>query len=70
MGAYEYGLFGDLDCSLDIDLNDFAILALAWASEPGDLNWNRGCDLGLPLDEYIDWRDLKVLCDNWLAGVE
>ncbi len=70
MGAYEYGLFGDVDCSLDIDLNDFAIFALAWASEPGDLNWNPACDLGLPLDEYIDGLDLKVLCDNWLAGVE
>jgi len=68
MGAYEYGLFGDLDCSLDIDFTDFAILALAWASEPGDLNWNRQCDLGLPLDEYIDWRDLNVLCENWLVG--
>ncbi len=65
MGAYEYGLFGDMDCSLDIDFTDFAILALAWGSEPGDLNWNPLCDLGLPLDEYIDWRDLNVLCGNW-----
>jgi hypothetical protein len=68
MGAYEYGLFGDVDCSRDIDFKDFALFALAWASEPGDLNWNPLCDLGLPLDEYIDWRDLNVLCGNWLEG--
>ena len=68
MGAYEYGLFGDIDNSFDIDLNDFAVFALAWGSEPGDLNWNLACDLGLPLDEYIDWRDLNVLCGNWLEG--
>ena len=68
MGAYEYGLFGDVDCSGDIDFTDFAVFALAWASEPGDLNWNPLCDLGLPLDEYIDGRDLNVLCGNWLEG--
>jgi hypothetical protein len=68
MGAYEYGVFGDLDCTLDIDFNDLAIFAFAWGSEPGDLNWNHQCDLGLPLDEYIDWRDLDVLCNNWLWG--
>jgi hypothetical protein len=68
MGVYEYGLFGDVDCSGDIDLKDFAVFALAWASEPGEFNWNWQCDLGLPLDEYIDWRDLNALCGNWLAG--
>ncbi|MHC4214300.1 MAG: right-handed parallel beta-helix repeat-containing protein [Planctomycetota bacterium] len=46
MGAYEYGLFGDVDCRLDVDLIDFAIFMLAWGSEPGDLNWNPACDLG------------------------
>ena len=68
MGVYEYGVFSDLDCSRDIDFIDYAIFALAWASEPGDWNWNPACDLGLPLDEYIDGRDLNMLCGNWLEG--
>jgi len=26
------------------------------------------CDISIPADSYIDWRDLKVLTDNWLAA--
>jgi hypothetical protein len=67
MGAYEF-IPGNIDGDGDVDFTDYAIFMLAWGSEPGDLNWNPVCDLGLPLDEYIDWLDLHVLCGNWIAG--
>jgi hypothetical protein len=51
-----------------MNLEDFAVFALAWLSEPGDDNWNADCDIGIPVDSYIDWRDLNTLVYNWLAG--
>jgi len=71
MGAYEfsYGYIGDFDDDCDVDLPDFGILALAWLSGEGEGRYNAGCDISLPSDQYIDWRDLDILCDNWLAGL-
>jgi hypothetical protein len=43
-------------------------LGFTWLTEPPDENWNRFCDIGTPDDDYIDWADLKVVADNWLAG--
>lgn len=70
MGAYEfnYAYMGDFDYDCDVDFEDFAILGLAWLTEPPDENWNRFCDISIPADSYIDWADLKVLTDNWLAA--
>lgn len=53
-----------------VDLADFAILALAWRSRPGDDNWNPICDISDPNDNVIDERDLSRLNKYWLAGVE
>jgi subtilisin family serine protease len=70
MGAYEfaYVYFGDFDDQCDVDFEDFAIFGLSWLSEPGDDSWNRFCDIGIPADNYIDWSDLDVFVDNWMAG--
>jgi len=70
MGAYEFGYVGDLDCDTMVNTCDFAIFALAWLTEPGDGKWNPCCDISIPADSYIDWHDLGVLIDNWLAGIE
>lgn len=69
MGTYEFGwvYLGDFDGQCDVDFGDFAIFASAFLSEPGDGNWNTVCDISLPADFYIDWRDLDVFTDNWLA---
>jgi parallel beta-helix repeat protein len=69
MGAYEfnYAYMGDFDGQCDVDFVDYAIFALAFSSQPPDENWNRFCDISVPPDEYIDWGDAKILCDNWLA---
>jgi len=69
MGAYEfnYAYMGDFDYQCDVDLEDFAILGLAWMTQPGDAGWNGFCSISTPVDNSIDWRDLSVLCRNWLA---
>jgi len=64
------GYIGDFDGECDVDFADFAIFALAWWTEPGDAQWNPDCDISIPADNKVDWRDFKILCDNWLAGVD
>lgn len=61
---------GDFEPDGDVDFADFAVLALAWQSSPGDDNWNPDCDISIPADNSIDMLDLAVFVDNWLAGVE
>jgi parallel beta-helix repeat protein len=70
MGAYEfnYAYMGDFDYNCEVNFGDFAILALAWLTEPPDENWNQFCDIGTPDDDYIYWGDIKVLAENWRAG--
>jgi uncharacterized delta-60 repeat protein len=73
MGAYElaksaWAYAGDLNGQCDVDFADFAILALAWLAVEGESQYNPLCDIGLPADSCIDWCDLNVLADNWLAG--
>ncbi len=58
----------DFNGDLDIDFTDFAILALAWLTEPGGAQWNPDCDISYPKDNVIDWRDLDVFTDNWIVG--
>jgi hypothetical protein len=56
---------GDFDDDGDVDFEDFAILAAAWRSQPGDANWNPDCDIS-EQDNFIDLDDLYVFCYNWL----
>jgi hypothetical protein len=70
MGVYElvWSYLGDFDGDCDVDLPDFSVFGSAWKSGEGDGHYNQICDISVPLDLYIDLRDLKVLCENWLAG--
>jgi subtilisin family serine protease len=70
MGAYEfaYANIGDFDGQCDIDMVDFAIFALAWSTEEGDLGWNPDCDISIPADNSIDMLDLAVFVKHWMAG--
>jgi hypothetical protein len=70
MGAYEAACAcaGDFDGDCDAGLSDFAMLGSAWLAGEGHPRYNPACDVALPPDGFIDWRDLKVLTENWLAG--
>ena len=69
IGAYEfnYAYMGDLDYNCSVDFFDFSIFGRAWMTEEGDPDWDWACDMSDPPDDYIDWRDVAILCDNWLA---
>lgn len=61
---------GDFDGDGDVDFRDFAIIARAWLSNNGDPDWNPACDISEPEDSIIDWSDLTVFTQDWLAGVK
>ncbi|HUT30154.1 MAG TPA: right-handed parallel beta-helix repeat-containing protein [Sedimentisphaerales bacterium] len=71
MGAYEAACacIGDFDGDCDAGLTDFAMLASAWLTAAGQPRYNPACDIALPPDGFIDWRDLKLLAENWLQGL-
>jgi parallel beta-helix repeat protein len=71
MGAYEfnYAYMGDLDYNCSVDFFDFSIFGRAWETEEGDADYDPACDISEPPDDYIDWRDLAIMCDNWLARI-
>jgi glucose/arabinose dehydrogenase len=58
---------GDFDEDCDVDLADFAMLALAWLTKPGDAKWNPDYDISDANDGIIDMLDLDVFINNWLA---
>jgi len=70
MGAYEfnYAYIGDFDYDCDVDFADFAVLAPAWLTEPGDAQWNPTCDIGIPNDTAVNMLDLQLFVENWLTG--
>jgi hypothetical protein len=56
----------DFTCPDGVDFADFATLANAWLSEPGQTNWNSRCDIAEPPDNVIGILDLAVMCNYWL----
>jgi hypothetical protein len=70
MGAYEfnYAYMGDFDYNCNVDFVDLSIFGLAWASQPGDFNWDFACNINIPADKVINRLDLAAFADNWLAG--
>lgn len=72
LGAYEFGCAytGDLDRDCDVDFLDYAIVAQTWLTEPSDDQWDRSCDISIPVDNCIDALDLAAFADQWLVGAE
>lgn len=56
--------YADLNFDGNINLEDFAILASAWLTKPGDSKWNPYCDFYT--DEFIDMWDLSAFVEVWL----
>jgi hypothetical protein len=71
LDEYELGLdpticMGNLDCDWDIDLVDYSTFALGWEEEDcNEPDWCGGVDLDRSGE--VNWFDLRVLADNWLA---
>lgn len=55
---------GDLDGDCKVNSDDLAVLALSWLSNPGDGNWNPGCNISQPPDNVIDFQDFAVFAEN------
>ena len=58
---------GDFDGDLKVNLVDFAPMASAWQSQPGNPNWNSLFDVGIPPDDEINLDDLGMFCSFWLS---
>jgi len=67
---HDLSIAGDFDGNGREDLADFAVFASAWTSQLGQPNWNPACDISDPEDNIINWSDLAVFAEDWLAGVE
>lgn len=60
--------YADADGDFKVDIKDVAIIALAFGSQPGDLNWNPKADLtGLILapDGRVDEKDIELAVKNY-----
>lgn len=56
----------DLDTDASVDLYDLAVFSAAWLTETGEENWNAACEISIPPDGIIDFRDLSQFADQWL----
>jgi hypothetical protein len=67
MGAYEFSWasLGDFDGQYDVDSNDLLIFTQAWLTESGDLLWDPNCNISMPADDIINFKDFAVLAENW-----
>ncbi len=66
--ATAIGVLGDFEPDGDVDFRDMSILASSWSSRPGDAAWVSHCNISAPANNLIDFDDLRVFADNWLAG--
>ena len=59
---------GDFDIDGDVDFKDFSVFSSAWLTASGEEKYKPQCDISIPADNVIDWLDLAVLAEHWLAG--
>ncbi|MEN6387242.1 MAG: hypothetical protein ABFD79_18845 [Phycisphaerales bacterium] len=73
-GGFDLEAIGSLNeqqYSADINLDgivngeDFSLFISAWMSSFGDVNWIGRCDLAMPKDDHIDFRDYSVFASQW-----
>jgi endonuclease/exonuclease/phosphatase family metal-dependent hydrolase len=55
----------NFDCDRQIGLADLSVLCSVWMTEPGDLTWDRACDMSNPMDDRIDMKDFEVMAQRW-----
>jgi len=72
MGAHEFDFtaLGDTAEDCDVDQNDFAILAAHWKETPCN-EANNFCSLAdIDRQSTVDFKDLLILAQNWLAAAK
>jgi len=72
MGAHEFDFtaLGDIAEDCDVDANDFAILAARWKDTPCN-EANNFCGLAdIDRQNAVDFKDLQILAQNWLAQTQ
>jgi hypothetical protein len=62
--AWEF-VIGDFDADADTDFADFCILAEHWLAADGSFWCGQGSDV--TNDGSVNWQDLMVFTENWLA---
>ncbi len=68
--AWQISLPGDFVCPDGVDFIDFAVFGSAWMSEPDKGNWDPECDISDPNDDIINFSDMAVFTENWLADIK
>jgi hypothetical protein len=63
---FRFQPFGDMNNDCHVNMYDFAIMAAAWLTSPGDADYNSVCEL--TGDDVIDVADLAALARQWLMG--
>jgi len=61
-------LAGDFEPDCEVDIADLLIFTAAWLSENGQSLFNQKCDIFLPADNLINFKDLATLANNWLTN--
>jgi hypothetical protein len=59
----EVGILGDLNSDFKVSLQDLVILANAYGSRPGDLNWNPNADIDG--NGIVDQTDANILAQHY-----
>ena len=63
IGAYEYALFGDLNCDCDVNIGDVMLVANCWRCRSGDDCYDERYDLDR--DGDIDIVDIMLVAAHW-----
>jgi hypothetical protein len=59
---------GDINGDSGVDFYDYARLAAVWDANSTSPAWNPACDISVPQDYKIDFKDISALVHNWLYG--
>ena len=59
----------DFDIDQDVDIDDLLIFIAAWGSSSGQPTWNPVCDISVPPDGVIDYKDFGEFAKDWTWGL-
>ena len=66
--ASDLKLPGDLNFNGTVNALDLFLFSRAWLSTEGEQNWNPYCDISVPQDGIIDYKDFSVFAQHWKSS--